>query len=204
MSGRRSTRKIKTPIRYSYDAEPTKDTPLPSTEASIKEEHEEDLGGITGEDTRESLETLTLNSDNYSDNNSDARAPAPPALESPPVQFTIDKDHVALVNSPTPGPTILVDPTTTSSISTLSPTMSNLNDAQMAEVSRAIREALYIKREDSVPNTPTRRALTADLQPSVDYYLLKLDPSVAAVASDKVRYPRLIFTDYNGDIEYNA
>ena len=55
-----------------------------------------------------------------------------------------------------------------------------------------------------VASHPATRALTADLQPSPDYFLPRLRPGIPAVKEDKIRYPHLHFTDHNGDIEYDA
>lgn len=48
------------------------------------------------------------------------------------------------------------------------------------------------------------RALTADLQPTDDYYLPKLNPAIPAIEPNKVKYPRTPFSDYEGEIEYNT
>ena len=58
-----------------------------------------------------------------------------------------------------------------------------------------------------VPEADTERysrALTADLLPPTDYYLPDIDPTIAAVDAHKVKYPRVPFSNHNGEITYNA
>ena len=85
--------------------------------------------------------------------------------------------------------------------------MEDLTPAQEAFIERLIATevARAIPANSPSPEaTPVPRALTADLQPSVDYYLPRLDRTVAAVEANKIKYPRLIFTDLKGDIDYDA
>jgi hypothetical protein len=88
----------------------------------------------------------------------------------------------------------------------------HMEQAIQAAVTAAVSAALAAQAASPTPagRTPTpvsdrqSRALTADLQPSEDYYLPKLDQSTPAVDASKVKYPRLAFSDHKGDVEYDA
>ena len=85
--------------------------------------------------------------------------------------------------------------------------MSDFTLAQQATIGQIVAAALANSQSSKSPTTEARttpRALTADLQPSVDYYLPVLDPLIAAVESHRVKYPRSVFTDHLGDIGYDA
>ena len=78
--------------------------------------------------------------------------------------------------------------------------------SQLAAINEMLKTAVVSALAVEATEDAARksRALTADLQPAVDHYLPKIDNSVKPVDSHKIRYPRLLFTDHNGEIEYNA
>ena len=88
-----------------------------------------------------------------------------------------------------------------------------VHDSVQSAVKSAVTEALAAygaanPRPAALTSSPSpersTRAFTADLQLSVDYYLLKINPSVALIKVNKVKYPRLPFTDYSEDVKYDA
>jgi len=88
-----------------------------------------------------------------------------------------------------------------------------IKDSVDSAVAAAVTQALTQYARDN-PRQETRtpspshdrsvRALTADLQPTADYYLPKLNLAIPAVEPNKVKYPRTPFSDHKGDIEYDA
>ena len=177
MSSRRSTRETNTPARYGFSAA---DQPLPSTEYTLKEESE----------------------DSTTEPDATPQDLALPQSEDDGVEDFFDAHTVT--NAP--------DSTAVDTPSTREPTspvvrMEDLTPAQEAFMERSIATAVARAIAANSPSpeaTPVPRALTADLQPSVDYYLPRLDRTIAAVEANKIKYPRLIFTDLKGDIDYDA
>ncbi|PVH68461.1 hypothetical protein DL98DRAFT_599513 [Cadophora sp. DSE1049] len=84
-------------------------------------------------------------------------------------------------------------------------TMTDFTPAQAAIMQKAIEQAVdsALAKQTSEPSR-TPRALTADLQPSVDYYLPRIDPSIASIDANKIKYPRFHFSDHEGEVKYNA
>ena len=83
-----------------------------------------------------------------------------------------------------------------------------MSSAVAAAVTQALTQyAIDHPRQETRSSSPTDRlvrALTADLQLTADYYLPKLNPTIPAVEPNKVKYPRTPFSDYKGEIEYDA
>ncbi|KAG9243952.1 hypothetical protein BJ878DRAFT_480632 [Calycina marina] len=50
----------------------------------------------------------------------------------------------------------------------------------------------------------SRRVMTADLQPLAGYYVPHIQPGSTTVKSHKVRYPRIAFSDHQGEIQNDS
>ena len=80
--------------------------------------------------------------------------------------------------------------------------------AQQAYMATAIAEAVRVALAANATPPPNdqrhQRSLTADLQPSTDYYLPKLVSGGKPVEPTKIKYPQVYFSNHKGDVEYDA
>lgn len=176
MSLRRSTREPTHPQRFGYSLppSPSKDTPLPSTESTSIEE-EPDNNKLPGLPLVEGDEE-----DNYYDASPEANPISPEAAQ---------------VARTTPAYTSELGPPALA--------MAEFTPQQTAAILTAISEAVAAALATGTPGRSSR-ALTADLQPPVGHFLPVLDSRIKAVDANKVKYPRLVFTDHQGEIDYDA
>jgi hypothetical protein len=139
-----------------------------------------------------SVETLVEEPDNFEEPDSDSE-------DKPQNYFDASPEPTATMEGLTPAQQAKVDQLIEISVSS----------AVAAAVKQALDQyALNNPRQETRTPSPQNdrsvRALTADLQPTTDYYLPKLDNSVQAIEPSKVKYPRIPFSDHKGDIEYDA
>ncbi|CZT01274.1 uncharacterized protein RAG0_09013 [Rhynchosporium agropyri] len=107
-----------------------------------------------------------------------------------------DEEPIPQPESPKPPKsTLTIDATT--ALLPISPLISPVSETESATLTPVTGEST-LKTTGAGDNTAARqaRALTADLQPPIDYYLLKIDQAIAPVDAYKIRYPRLVFTDH--------
>lgn len=98
------------------------------------------------------------------------------------------------------------EPASTVDAQTVNVTSMDFSAEQQAHIDEMIQRAVQATIATITKETPrqTSRALTADLQPTPDYYLPQIDQSIRSVEPSKVRYPRVPFSDHKGEIEYDA
>ena len=70
-------------------------------------------------------------------------------------------------------------------------------------VKQAVATALAASSAVQATQSPTR-ALTADLMPADDYFLPETNNGVPPVQNHQVKYPRQVFTDHDGEIDYDS